>query len=177
MNLLQRIDVAVLFHSCPERIFFSCYRAAWGELNETVWNVPTHFRWRFCGIHVSNCEKGREKIHSFPGGFYLTWIIFESARDVSADVLESKINPVRENHPPAIAAGWYAPRRCWNSSLKSLHFLDEVKLLRRQQAWTDRRLLWRRQKNQSSTLTKEVKCLESFTESSSTEMPLYSIRV
>lgn len=47
---------------------------------------------------------------------------------MSASVIKIKINPLRENHPLAVATGWYAPRRCWNSSLKSLHFLDEVKL-------------------------------------------------
>lgn len=44
-------------------------------------------------------------------------------------MITSEINPMGENHPLAVATGWYAPRRCWNSSLKSLHFLDEVKLL------------------------------------------------
>lgn len=48
---------------------------------------------------------------------------------MSASGIKSKINPLGGKTTPAVAPGWYAPRRCWNSSLKSLHFLDEVKLL------------------------------------------------
>lgn len=126
------------------KTFFSCCRAAWAELNETVWKVPSALGKGECH-HCSGQIFGDNAVIWKYLRFFVWLLRVQPNTATSRCTLscQSGLMKIKErkNIPPPPLLWWRDGRRqddVRDSPLKSLHFRDKVKLFPHTgQAWSD----------------------------------------